>query len=705
MVTLKKKCCCGGCSCPCTTGIKFSYLITPITSVDPDGCPVCEDFKAINIEPYSSDTDGSMYGCLRWDSGCMWQLESPAGSGVPLSNFGPYNCGDTTTPNPTIALNLAVDPDCIHYFTINFPAGQVTYALDGTFDCEASNTFTLEDGDPGIIGNCQLPTTITIEPTDQCGPCDTCTDYPASLTFTLGAVAGGGTCNDLDGDFCLCPIYADCQFWGGYNADGMYAEIWFEGPYVSGFTAGRSLIPSQPIFFSTGYYVLWIPFLGVYQADAADFDCAGDTVFTLVSGGGDCTAPATITVTASATECAGGCDRPPPPPTDCLCTPKSDYSPRVRVSGIVNGTCDDCSCIPDLELCFEPYGVDDEDCLWIAEFTLPSGDPIGCSTNATYALLDMAQAGQSITFYDSSDVSLATFSASSADCDASGYTFWFAGQNLSETCDWSDATCTLDMHGSACPSCAPCSPTSMIGTPPQAIKVDIQYDGHFYTFCVVDVTDCTATSVPLGVSGGGGDQIYVVVEFGASPASYVRLLVYYDPAVGAAQLIGVYNYLADISTFDCSDANELDLATGNAGQCGADIDVGGYTSLLAASASVTGLENCVVCNESVMPSSLTATFTDNTGNCCDTGLTGTLTQISPTQWSGTITGCSSGETVNINLEQTGADCSDFRMTMDYSNGCDPGVTNRAPYSCTCGDLRFKVTGSVFVFEDEIRVTW
>lgn len=563
MVTLKKKCCCTeNCTCNCATSLKFKYTIWPITSTDPDGCPLCEDYKAISNEPYSSDADGSMYGCIVWDSGCTWKVESPTGVGIPLSNFGPYNCGDSTTPNPSISLSLGVEPDCFNYFTINFPAGTVVYVLETTFNCAGSNTFTLQSGDPGIIGNCQLPTTITVEPTDYCGPCDNCADNPISMRFTLTSTGGGGDCSDYDGDYCLCPFYASCGTWAGYNTNGMYAEIWYEGPYS---TDGRSLTPTQPIFFSTGYYVLRINGLGEYSVDAAYFDCSGDTIFTLTNNNGvSCTSPTTITVSVSPDDCPDACTKPPPPPESCNCTPKSDYSPRITVSGLTDGTCSDCSCVPMLDLCFEPYGTDDTDCLWIANISLPASVPIDCTTTATYAILNMEVAGQTLTFYNVSDVPIVAFSSLLAGCDSAGITLAYSGSIPSETCNWSGAVATLDMHGASCESCL-CDA--------QAWNVSIDYDGDTHTFCVAG---CTGTSDTSDIFGGGGDSLYIVIDLGELPAVYARILVYYLPSGGVVgingDLIGVYNYLSDMTSFSCSSSNTLHLSAGNAGECGSDVN-------------------------------------------------------------------------------------------------------------------------------------
>jgi hypothetical protein len=452
--------------------------------------------------------------------------------------------------------------------------------------------------------------------------------------------------------------------------------------------------PPAPQYVSIEFYLENI-LQAEYRIAFEDFDCSATSwvldYYDSDDSGVRCiTFPSTITLSQS--ECT-----PETPPATCFCGDKTDFSPRVEIRGITDGSCGDCACFADFDMCFTPTG-DDADCTWRYDFPTFGGDPTSCVSAASYALFEVAVDPNPgyvvVSIYDASDNLLArfgtTYIGSGFACDSSAFDIPYI--NGSDTCDWSTATATLDMNGAACGDCVPCAPDD--ATSPDNWVVDLVYDGEDYKFCMTTaVGDCGLQSD--AVSGFTGPALYAKLLFG----QVARVLIYRD---SDDTLIGVYNFLADISTFACDGStNTMNLATGNAGQCGEAIDVASYTENLSEAAYVSH-EAC--CDGAGIPDDLTATFKDFTSTCCDTNDTGTLT-LTGGDWVGSITTCSSGETINISLTQTGTACADLRITVDYQNGCDPGVTNVAPYSCTCGLAKFKVTGNIGGGDDEIWVSW
>ena len=460
----------------------------------------------------------------------------------------------------------------------------------------------------------------------------------------------------------------------------------------------------------------------IYVIPLDDFDPSGTNVLTRLdpetygldlNGTDTCPSgyvcdgwPSTVTISPvdECEDCEGI-----PPPESCACLPKSSYAPRILISGIASDSCDDCECLGTLDLCFDATGSASE-CTWRADFTLPTSAAISCTTNATYALLSTGTVANPddvvLGIYDSGNTLLAQFSGalSGFDCDDDAFALTFDSQTDSE-CDWSGATATLDMHGDACETCV-CDPGLWL--------FSVEYASNEYTWCV-SVGECSGDSGIYEIFSGGGAGLSVTVELGELPASFARVLVYYYPDAdvpGTRTLIGVYNYLSDMTSFTCSTSsgNVLHLATGNAGQCGADVDETETADLdsTASLSATTTSASCPTCDGDPMPPGLTATFANNSGNCCDNALATTLVWDSVNQWwYGEITGCSSGETIQITLEQTGTSCSSFRMTVAYVNSCDPGVSNQAPEGgCSCGSLTFNVTGDVGTISDDfITVTW
>lgn len=329
----------------------------------------------------------------------------------------------------------------------------------------------------------------------------------------------------------------------------------------------------------------------IYTIPVDDFDPVGANILTRldheplgqdVFGTDTCLAyqcdgwPATVTITP--VDSCADCEGVPPPEPACSCLPKTDYAPRAVISGIVDGSCTDCECLPELALCFTPTGSASE-CTWRADISFPASDAFACTSDAAYAILTTGPTVVTIVIYDSGDVEIARFSEdiSGFTCDDAAFSLPYDSQ--SDTCDWSAATCTLDMHSSA--NCGTCVCAAAAWT------VQFTYDGDTYIFCV-SVGSCSGTSDSTAVTGGGGDQIYIVIELGELPALFARVLVYYDS--GTPVLIGIYNYLSAMSGFSCSSPNTLNLSAGNAGECGSDIDEVGYTENLGATASLGPVE-------------------------------------------------------------------------------------------------------------------
>ena len=334
----------------------------------------------------------------------------------------------------------------------------------------------------------------------------------------------------------------------------------------------------------------------IYTIPVDDFDPSGPNVLAKLDpepygldleGTDECPAgymcdgwPATITITP-VDECPD-CEGVPPPEPDCICLPKTDYSPRAAVTGIAADSCADCVCIPELDLCFDPVGATSA-CTWRSEIDLSGVAGTSCLTGASYALLSIGVDPDPddvvIGIYDSGDTLLAEFrgALTGFTCDDTAFALTYT-TGSADDCDWTGASITLNMHGDPCTSCV-CDGIVW--------DLSIGYDGDTFTWCL---GTCGATSDLSEIFGGGGDGLYVVLEIGEPPASYVRLFVYFLASGGTigvdGVLIGVYNFLSAMSAFSCGASNTLYLSAGNAGECFSDVDETGYTELLDGTASI-----------------------------------------------------------------------------------------------------------------------
>lgn len=500
----------------------------------------------------------------------------------------------------------------------------------------------------------------------------------------------------------------------GPSAEGLVVanNNWFVPPYPSN-------LPRTTGFTSSGQCT-W-----TYVIGADEFDCEGSNTLRLLCQGEefqgsdqclgypyvnlpcgcDCEGmPSTIVISPS-TACGT--------PTACTCLPKSSYSPVLKVTNIRANGCNDCSCIGTLLLCFTPSGSP-SDCEWTATFTLSNDDPRACIDAALTATLKIGMEPNPgfvvVTIYDGSSNVLAEFQNDLAELLCTDHDFLLNNTTNSDSqCNWSLANATLDMNRT-CVTCNPCEAIAPLSGD-LSWTFSFSYGGNLHQLCFnIPLGQCSLQSSVL--VQGTSSAIHGILEFGESPEAYARVLIYYrGPGTGTGTvgtgpdvLIGVYNFLSDIDTFSCGGPNDLFLATGNLENCGEDIDVYILTSGLGSSGTL-HFDFCPICDTAAIPEYVTATWVDNNGlRCCGNGTSATLRFIGGS-WVGTIVCPDTGETIDVEMFQTGDTCSDVRLAVT-PDSCDPGVSSKAPYSCVCRLIKFKVTGEVGVIpEDEIWITW
>lgn len=574
--------------------------------------------------------------------------------------------GGAIVPNPvTLYFDPFTDQMVVGWYDDDTDQWFAKYVLDAlSFDPRGNNTFTY---DSGTYDSCILPASVAVdfdadyEPTvdnvcnDGCDICDDDGALPAGWAFTIAGVTGpehtvpsAGTIRPaeaLNGDYCLgltsvprgtnVNNYSSGCIWGTgdtgsppdrlyYGASARYAVAWADMGIGHGVVAVRIGLYYDNLDPANGGPIgLVCAEVLTYEIAAADFDCDGSNVLTLRCGypqydlravgdlfsgitdpgDGSCgyeDYPATITI-APSTECG-------PEPPGCTCLPKASYSPQATITGILNplGGCEECSCFDTLLLCFEPIGETNE-CTWRVDFTLPGSPRLGfypaCQTDAAYATLtiglDPSPDHAVIIVYDAGDVALAAWRMPLADFDCA------EEQELSDrfidddTCQWNSATCVLNMTAGTCPTCDPCDGATNYG-------IHLWYDDVEYDFCAFPtVNDCEYQS---GTQEIDGTDYFVVVDTGGVPARYVRVTVF---AVIASvnTIVGVYNYLADLSTFGCGGGNWAYLATANFGQCGSEIDEAGYTEHLRDSLQVIPNDDCAPdCTDFTVTSASSGSF-------------------------------------------------------------------------------------------------
>lgn len=531
---------------------------------------------------------------------------------------------------------------------------------------------------------------------DPCG-CELATAKAAGFTFTVSGIDVVPSnpeicfCDSFNGTFCL-PYVGSCNWFKG---EGILGEC---PPFSIYWWLQANCSDDQPCTatLNTGYWAFGggpsLVGRRVYTCSA--FSCTTGGTFTRVGPEDDTTGticgpwPDEIEVTAS-TECEET-------PAGCACQPKSSYSPRVTVSGLADDSCESCSCVPSLDLCFEPYGEDDTDCQWICDFTLPSGDPIECTSNATYAILNTYD-GSDVTlkFYDSGDSVVASYSLplTSFECDAAGMPMIHVSD--SDTCAWPTdfGAVLLSMHGEECGSCL-CDDELYAAT--------VIYDSVEYEICCL-VEGCSGTSNVMPI--GGGDGLRVKIDFGTAVAPYARLFVWFVPSSGPEVLIGIYNYLSDISTFECDDSNTVYLASGNPGQCGSDVDEDG-TDLLNATATI-GLYVMPTCDGTPMPDTVTVAISDELNDLCE------CKEATAELYYDCITGKWVGELLcdppgaggefymSVQFYMTGSGASSGRLYIVWNDGCDSDVTLTPTGSPTCGAIEFEYVAG----DGSFSVTW
>ena len=421
-----------------------------------------------------------------------------------------------------------------------------------------------------------------------------------------------------------------------------------------------------------------------------------------------------ITIRTSADPDGPDCDEAS---DECLCLPSTDYSPKITIEVPLEDkgiTCVSCDCISAMEICLT--APDANECLWRKDFGTIANSPWSCTTDATRVVLYFNANRLIAKFYSSSleDETVEDAAYTTDPYNATGSYGWncddtdiwmdyspSGGAPLDSKCNWPDII-KLNMHGSTCITCKPCD-NEFDDAFPWGIRAIVVYDGDVYSFCCDAVSNCDWAGDSIDLPGTNGDALYAVFQTGKTPTKFARLLVYIVNGV-TFTLIGVYNYNFDLSGFNCNADNDLDLAAGVSGACGSEIDVVGYTNLLDATATVNG-QQCFVCDGIEIPATVTATYQDNSGVCCDNGSSGTLTRAAGSNtWDGTITCPGTGETVNLSMRQTNNYVQDLRLTSDFANGCDVGLINASPTGgSTCNSVTFLVTNN-FPF-DYVVITW
>lgn len=533
---------------------------------------------------------------------------------------------------------------------------------------------------------------------DPCG-CEPATAKVSGMTFTTSGIIPDPddpevcACDIYDGEFCL-PYIGGCNW--------LFDSVLFDtpcSPFHSFWWLQANCSDDQPCAATliTGYWAFGggpsLSFRKTYTS--TDFSCTTGGTFTRVGPEVDlfqpvCRWPDTIVVSGTEEACG-------PPDFGCTCHPKSDYSPRVTVSGLSDVSCESCSCYPTLDLCFEPYGEDDEDCQWICNFTLPTSSLITCKTSATHAILNTNDGDYvTVTFLDSGEGEVAKyqFPKLSFGCDLAPIPLLHVSSD--DVCAWPTdlGAVMLSMHGAECPECL-CGGELYAAT--------VVYDSVEYEICCL-VEGCSGTSNVMPIGGGNG--LRVKIDFGTAVAPYARLFVWFVPSSGPEVLIGIYNYLADISTFECDASNTVYLASGNPGQCGSDVDEDGYTDLLGATATI-GLYVMPTCDGTPMPDTVTVAISDELNDLCE------CREATAELYYDCITGKWVGELLcdppgaggefymSIEFYMSGSGASSGRLYIDWNDACDSAVTLTPTGSPTCGAIEFEYVAG----DGSFSVTW
>ncbi len=566
------------------------------------------------------------------DDGSLYPYLSPTPGGcAPIFNSQRWNSGNGYA-------NLVYEnyTDMMVLTLVDNTGTLATYKLAAaSFDSLGNNTFTYISGS---YTHCVLPSTVEVnfhstDPMDcisnfDCDICSNTTVMPSGWTFTISGVTGPphvltrpdgvavsrNPCEAINGTYCLgkqSTSLCNYTILQGFAPDPILYYTWTV-PALSGPATTYSVEASASAFmYISGGMVaiqilLYIPGLCrtsyLYEIPTNEFLCDADNILTLKCGaatdllyGSDasdgscaCTSvPSTITI--SPTDNCGS------PPAACACFPKASYSPRVLITNILEGSCEECACYGTLDICFLPTGSTST-CTWRADFTIPDGIT-SCRTPATYALLNIGVAPNDgfvvVSLYDASDNLLAEYHKSITyfSCGSPITLDWTDGTDV---CAWLGAIVSLDMLGVACPSCAPCDSDFSQYT------VTVTYNGTEYSTCATSIGSCEYLSPTFTMER---EYFYVKLQFGPNPTSYARVLLYLSSGLlsgtgsgtsPADILIGVYNWLFDESLYVCADAETLFLATGNEDQCGEFVDVTGFTDRLGSDATVLGNCGCAV---------------------------------------------------------------------------------------------------------------
>lgn len=462
-----------------------------------------------------------------------------------------------------------------------------------------------------------------------------------------------------------------------------------------------------------------------YTIGIDSFDCEGSNTLNLqcsttmkdpgvtVIDACDCSMPASITISPT-TECGVAVT----PPEVCPCATPTAVNPLVRVRGITNGTCLDCKCQEDLDICFSGGSS----CVWNASFTV--SDSIGtCDTGATQAVLrwDAATTSMILLIQDSGgstiieyfvDTSAGTGTGVGFTCPGGPYSMSQTGPTPSPECGW---PVTVDLYmDSICDDCNPCTPSTMVSSFPCGMNFTFTFASITYSLCCYQNSACTLVSAAVSTgTGSSGGSLYAVVDFGANPKIYARVYIYFDPT-GAGTgntLIGVYAFLLDIDTFSCGTSNSMSLVAGNYPECGWEIATYPYTGWLSSTGTLRG-DTCYTCDGSAMPSSLTVTMTADADRGCEcfAGPSTSLVFNCVTQrWEGSLT-CNhaygGSTTITISVRQSGTKAVDLRMTSAYADTCSSDTSDAPPATFStpaCGSVLFKDnnTHPRYVF----TVTW